>query len=82
MTIKESNHLFDVYLEDDGTMDTVLSVSPKNHDLWARFGSREIRFDCEYASAFRKKDGSMTQKGFRDLAYEAAESYCDMFEIY
>ena len=81
MTITMEHHRFNVYLEDDGTMDTVLSVSPVNHDLWARYGSSEIRFDCEYASSFRKKNGDMTISGFRILAEEAIEAYLEMHEI-
>lgn len=75
MKIKGSDCMYEVYLVDDGTMDTVLSVSPNNDDLFARYGKREIRFDCEYASEFRDDTGAMTDDGFEILAKEAVESY-------
>ena len=81
MTITIAHHRFNVYLEDDGTLDTVLSVSPVNQDLWARYGSSQIRFDCEYAASCRRKNGEMTAAGFKRLAEEAVESYLEIHEI-
>lgn len=52
---------FDVYLEDDGTMDTVISINGK-----------EFRFDAEFASMFRDPDtGAMTEEGLEELALDA-----------
>ena len=53
----------EVFLMDDGTMDTVIKVN-----------SKEYRYDCEFASRFRRKDGSMTQKGLIKLAEDALEN--------
>jgi len=58
---------FDIYLEDDGTMDTVVSVCPVDIPN----ESDEIRFSTEYASYFR------TDAGFEELAYEALETYIE-----
>lgn len=52
----------EVYLCDDGTMDTVIEVD----------GS-EIRYDCDYAASYRSDDGAMTREGLRSLAIEACE---------
>ena len=59
-----------VFLVDDGTLDTVIRVKDDN-------GSRfeDIRFDCEYASEYRNKDGVLTQSGFKVLAQEAIEAF-------
>ena len=63
MKINYAGKRHNVYLCDDGTMDTVIEVDGKEH-----------RFDCEYASEFRKKDGKMTERGLRALAIEALDS--------
>jgi len=63
MIIRYDGRQYNVYLEDDGTMDTVISIDGKTH-----------RFDCEYASSFRKRNGEMTKKGLRELAIEAIDS--------
>jgi hypothetical protein len=75
MEMTRENIEFEVFLCDDGTMDTVLSVSPINHDLLSRFGKDEIRFDGEYAANFRDENGCMTDDGFTMLASEALDSY-------
>lgn len=65
-----SNEKFDVYLVDDGSLDTVLNVcSILGND------SIELRFDCEYASQYRDKTGKLTSKGFKILASEAIDYY-------
>ena len=57
----------EVYLVDDGTMDTVISVDGEQH-----------RFDGEYASQFRNKQtGAMTAKGLRALAMEVIDGMDD-----
>jgi len=67
---KMSKERFDVYLMDNGTLDTVLKVySFLGND------SIECSFDCEYASQFRKKSGELTIKGFKNLAKEAIDYY-------
>lgn len=63
---------FDVCLCDDGTMDTVVSVS---HGL---IKTREYRYDCEYASYFRDENtGAMTDEGFTELAKESLEAFIE-----
>ena len=66
MRIRWQNKEHQVFLCDDGTLDTVISVDGKEH-----------RFDGEYASQFRKRDGSMTAKGLRALAIEVLEEEID-----
>ena len=51
------NH--EIYLCDDGTMDTVISIDGEEH-----------RFDGEYASQFRDTEGNMTENGLKELAEE------------
>ena len=62
MKIRWRNEEHQVFLGDDGTLDTVISVDGEDH-----------RFDGEYASQYRKRDGSMTAKGLRALAVEVLE---------
>lgn len=64
MRIKTEGKEYDVYLVDDGTMDTVIKVE-----------DREYRYDMEFAADFRKQDGSFSNKGFRELALDAIDSY-------
>ena len=56
---EESNQDFTCYLEDDGTMDTVISIN-----------GIEYRYDGEYCCDFRDEDGSMTEDGFFALIEE------------
>ena len=52
-----------VTLEDDGSLDTVISVNGKT-----------IRYDPEYASQFRnKRTGAITEKGWGELKAQAIE---------
>lgn len=64
MTIRYRGKQWSVFLGDDGTLDTVITVNGK-----------DVRFDGEYASQFRKQDGSMTERGLRQLAKEAIDSF-------
>jgi hypothetical protein len=57
-----------VWLEDDGTMDTVVSVKGK-----------EIRYDPEFASQFRDKKGIITEKGWEKLKEQALKDYEDQY---
>jgi hypothetical protein len=57
---------YDVYLGDDGSLDTIVSV--EGHD---------IRFDSEYASQFRNKKGEMTKAGWKRLKQAAIDAYED-----
>lgn len=71
MRISYDRGLWDVYLIDDGTLDTVISVQPVRGDHPAQ----QVRFDGEYASEYRYRDGELTIKGLRELGIEAAEAY-------
>lgn len=59
MKVKYGGKFHEVYLCDDGTLDTVISVDGQEH-----------RFDGEYASQYRNKNGIMTKKGLKELALE------------
>lgn len=89
MRIRYAGKLWDVQLEDDGTMDTVVSVSPvtrprntaenankyPNDSQGPYYPWQEVRFDSEYASEHRRPNGEMTMRGLRILGQEAAEAY-------
>ena len=69
---------YEVYLEDNGTLDTVLSVN-----------GFPVAFSQEYASEFRSIGGDKSQRGvmltpegFKTLAYEAIEAYEEHLSIY
>ena len=64
MIIKDQNKEYDVYLEDDCTMDTVISVNGK-----------EFRYDCEFAADYRNDFGQMESDGFYKLAHDAIDAY-------
>lgn len=64
---------FDVSLGDDGTLDTVICVE---HEL---YGNQEIRYSQEFAADYRNDDGSMTDDGFVELAYDAVDAYCQQW---
>jgi|TARA_R100000093_G_scaffold67612_1_gene39047 major membrane immunogen (membrane-anchored lipoprotein) len=59
MTIKDGKYKYEVYLIDDGSLDTVIEINGKNY-----------RFDSEYVSIYRDKNGVMTEKGLKELAEE------------
>ena len=59
MIIQDGKHKYEVYLIDDGSLDTVIEIN-----------GRDFRFDSEYASIYRDKDGVMTEEGLRELAEE------------
>ena len=62
MQMRLAGKIRDVYLGDDGTMDTVVTID-----------GREFRFDCEYASSCRRSNGEMTLLGLRTLAKECED---------
>jgi hypothetical protein len=68
---------FDVYLSDDGTLDTVIEV----YNSSQLEGKREIRFSQEYAADFRDNTGAMTNDGFNELVNEAVEAYIEQYLI-
>jgi hypothetical protein len=61
MRINRQDKFWDVFLGDDGTVDTVLVIKANGH-------TREFHFDSEYAAEFRSKDGTMYAKGLKDMA--------------
>jgi len=82
MRIKSNGKLFDVYISDDGTMDTVITIQPVSPRKRASGGQeaeywpeREVHFDGEYASFYRRSNGEMTDKGLRELGREACSDY-------
>ena len=75
---------FDVCLDDDGTLDTVLSVyhfAPNGFHLTDPIGGESIHFSQEYGAEFRDNTGAMTDKGFEELAAEAVEAYIEQYLI-
>ena len=63
MKLTHDNEVFDVFLCDDGTLDTVIEVNNIEH-----------RFDCEYASYWRDDEGALSPAGLEALAIEVIES--------
>lgn len=49
-------------LLDDGTLDTVVSATDKEHGH-----THEERIDAETAAYYRESDGSFTDQGFADF---------------
>ena len=62
MNIRVNGRTYEVWLGDDGTLDTLITVN-----------GQEFRFDGEYASQYRTRDGAMTARGLRALALECVE---------
>jgi hypothetical protein len=61
MRIRHGDHEHDVYLFDDGTLDTVITVD-----------STDIRFDdCR---EYRDDEGTIDRRGLRALAIDACHS--------
>ena len=56
---------YECYLIDDCTLDTVISIDGIEH-----------RFDGDYTSFYRDKNGIMTEKGFIELCSQCIEE-CD-----
>ena len=54
-----NKEIYEVFLIDDGTLDTIISINDK-----------EFRFSSEYAEIYRDKEGYMTEEGLRELAEE------------
>jgi hypothetical protein len=83
MIIRDGGKLFEVQLEDDGSLDTVISVQPvaprkrfRNAPNDSEYYPRqEFRFSQEYAAGFRRPSGELTAVGFQYLAHEAAQDY-------
>ena len=81
MKIREQGRLWNVWLEDDGTLDTVIGIQPvairhqhagQGPEYWP---SLSVRFDGEYAADWRFDSGEMSEEGIRALGREAIESY-------
>lgn len=83
MIIKDKEYgKFDVCLDDDGSLDTVLSVyhfAPNGFHLSDPVGGESIRFSQEYGADFRDDTGAMTDEGFEQLAQEAIEAYIEQY---
>ena len=62
MQVNVDSTKYEVYLLDDGTMDTVIEIDGIEH-----------RFDSEYASFYRAKMGEMTIDGLEMLAKECID---------
>jgi len=60
MTVS-ANDEYDVSLEDDGTLDTVVEV---RHDRWTE--PRTYRYSTECAAAYRDNEGRLDMRAFVD----------------
>lgn len=70
MQVEYCGTIYQVFLVDDGTLDTVISIN-----------GHEVRYDQEYASSFRDRHGTMKKSGLKKLALEALEEdYYNIFE--
>jgi hypothetical protein len=63
-TFKIPETTYECNLMDDGSLDTIIEVDGIEH-----------RFDGEYTSFYRDKNGAMTEKGFIELCKECIEEY-------
>jgi len=72
MRIAVDNEEYDVWLEDDGTLDTVVSVHHVREG-W----TQEVRWSTEHGAQYRDEDGTMTDEGFKTLAEESADAAAD-----
>jgi hypothetical protein len=78
MRIRANGVLFDVCLEDDGTLDTVISLQPVRPRVQRKHDSEywpKQQFRYSDTSEYRAKDGSMTVVGLRTLGHDAAFEY-------
>lgn len=67
---------FDVYLGDDGTLDTVVEV-------WHANGPDELK-EIRFGDTSHLRDeftGAMTDDGFAELAKESVEAYIEQYLI-
>ncbi|MHA1883075.1 MAG: hypothetical protein ACTSUO_08525 [Candidatus Thorarchaeota archaeon] len=62
----DEGNTFDVYLVDDGTLDTVIEIN-----------GREFRFSPEFASLWRDEEGELSEEGLRELALDALSNLED-----
>jgi hypothetical protein len=60
----------DIFLGDDGTLDTIIEIMPHDSSL----PRRDFRFSQDYAANFRNQDGELVE--FEELAAEAWDAYC------
>lgn len=80
MIIQDEEHgEFDVWLVDDGTLDTVLEVCQMGALLST--AGREIRFSQERGAECRDETGAVTNVGFAELAHEAVKAYIEQYLI-
>ena len=61
---------FDVYLDDDGSLDTCISITNVETNE-----TREFRFDSECAAEYRSEDGEMSARGLYELACECIDDF-------
>ena len=75
MTIRYMGGEWEVFLGDDGTLDTVVRV-----ERVRTREERQFRYDQEYAAEWRKPTGEMTRKGLRELGKESIEQWLETEE--
>jgi hypothetical protein len=86
MRIRHSGKLWDVRFMDYGSLDTVIAVQPvppQSRPAGQQpiyFSEYEARFDMEFASDYRTRDGAMTIRGLRHRGREAVEAYPENLE--
>lgn len=72
MKIEMDGQTFNVFLVDEGTLDTVLKIEGTDFVQ---------RFDHEYASSFRDESGDLTDEGFKELAEETVNDYLESLAL-
>jgi hypothetical protein len=68
--IEGEKKVYEVFLVDNGTLDTVLTVN-----------GFKVTYDSEFASPYRDERGALTAGGFHELALDAIEAYEEDLEI-
>ena len=69
MTIRHGHKAWEVWLLDNGTLDTLIRIIDITNQIHV-----EVSFDQEFASAYRNKwTGEITRPGLRSLAVNALE---------
>ena len=76
MRMKYTDEWWDVWLEDNGTLDTVVSVQQIS-------SSKTVTstFSQEFAAQYRKSNGQMSLQGLKALGRDIIESFAEEFVL-
>lgn len=70
MKLDHAGKSWDIFLGDDGTMDTLIVIKANGQ-------IHEERFDSEFAAEYRSKKGAMSEKGLKALAISVIDDFDD-----